>query len=229
MFVVTPGLFGPLVDVSGINIPTNMTAADLLPSEVAGEPLTSGSIDTETLYQIVCFHNLVAEVADEDIENVKFQVEYTRAQYKGSVLHVFKVPPSDYSYETRDVLQTLLRDCDWYGCASYFPKEQYHNVDSWFTTTKGGRSAYFFQSGVWILGVDAENYLARNRFARDLIQQFNGRTPQSMAMLTELGSIVPILVLIAVILGTSRSWGWLLGRISEKWIDSVKLKLTQER
>ena len=82
MFVVIPGLFGPLVNISGINIPTNMAAADLLPSEVAGELLASGSIDTETLYQIVCFHNLVAEVADEDIENIKFQVEYTRAQYK---------------------------------------------------------------------------------------------------------------------------------------------------
>ena len=226
MFVVIPGLIGPLVNISGINIPTNMAAADLLPSEVAGELLASGSIDTETLYQIVCFHNLVAEVADEDIENIKFQVEYTRAQYKGIVLHVFKVPPNDYSLQTRGVLQTLLQDCDWYGCASYFPKEPYNYVDSWFTTTKGGRSAYFFRSGVWIFGVDAENYLTRNRFARDLIQQFNGRTPQSIAIFSELGYIMPIMVvLIAVILGTSRTWGWLLGRISEKWIDSINLKL----
>jgi hypothetical protein len=229
LFVVIPGLFGPLVDTSGISIPTNMAAADLLPSEVAGESFASGSVVTETLYTVVCTSYFVTEVADEDIEDIKFQVEYTRALYDGVVLHAFKAPSIDYRWESEGVLYTLLNDCDWYGCASIFPKNYWTDGDSWFTAKKEGRSAFFFRSGAWVFGVDAENYLARNRFARDLIQHLNGRELRGMTMLAEPGYIVSIIGLIAVILGTSITWGRFLGYISGTAIHSISLNSHRRR
>ena len=202
-----------------------MAAADLLPSEVAGEPLASGSIVTETLYT-VCTSTLVAEVP-EDSSGVP--VEYTRAQYNGGiVIHAFKLIRDDAGpWQSWGVLRALLWDDDWYGGASSFPKASYEaDLDNRFTARKGGRSVFFFSSGVWVFGVDAENYLARNRFARDLIQHLNAPAPLGMVMVAERGYIVPIIVLIAVIMGTSIIWGRLLGKVVEDISGKVKASVS---
>jgi hypothetical protein len=164
-----PILLGPLVNISGINTPNNMDLAVLLPSKVIGEQLDSGSIETEKLY-VVCGHFLSAEVAPEDIEKIKYNVEHTRAQYKGVVIHLFKAS----WWDTQTILYILSHvgtkddislDVDWYGAAL----SSFGWVDR-VTLTKADRSVFFWRSGEWVFGVDAENYEIRNDAAIDLFQ-----------------------------------------------------------
>jgi hypothetical protein len=164
-----PILLGPLVNISEINTPTNIDLAGLLPSKVNGEQLDSGSIETEKLY-VVCGHFLSAEVAPEDIDKIKYNVEHTRAQYEGVVIHLFKAS----WWDTQTILYILSHvgtkddislDVDWYGAAL----SSFGWVDR-VTLTKGDRSAFFWRSGEWIFGVDAENHEIRNDAAIDLFQ-----------------------------------------------------------
>jgi hypothetical protein len=164
-----PILLGPLINISEINTPTNMDLAVLLPSKIIGQQLDSGSIETENLY-VVCGHFLSAEVAPEDIEKIKYNVEHTRARYEGVVIHLFKAS----WWDTETILYILSHvgtddgirlDVDWYGGAL--------SAFGWgdrVTLTNGDRSAFFWRSGEWVFGVDAENFKIRNDAVRDLIQ-----------------------------------------------------------
>ena len=107
-----PILLGPLVNTSGTNAQTNMAAASLLPSKVLSEPVDTYNFDTETLY-VVCGSALTANRSrfDRYTGSTKFQVEHTRAQYKGIVIHVFKVQ-SD-AYMVLDIIRWGETDIDW--------------------------------------------------------------------------------------------------------------------
>jgi len=67
--------------------------------------------------------------------------------------------------DASDALKLILEDEDWYGGASSYTK-----TNDWFTASKGGRSIFFWRSGVWIFGVDAENDNTRNSVAEDFVQ-----------------------------------------------------------
>lgn len=150
VLVVLPGLFTPPVDISGINPATTMTTDELLPSTLAGKQL--GSVDTVN--------------ATVTTDSTSFEVEHTSAEYNGVTVHIIKTQSESYASDTLDV---LLDDDDWYGGAS-----SHTQTNDWFTASKEGRSAFFWRSGIWIFGVDAENDSTRNDVANDLVQHLKG-------------------------------------------------------
>lgn len=146
--VILPGLFTPPVDISGVSPSTSLTGQELLPSTVAGEQLVIDSNYTETL--------------TADTGTRTFDLEHTRAQYNGIYIHIFK---AEFTSDASDTLTLLLDDEDWYGSPS-----SYTQTNDWFTAVKEGRSVFFWRSGTWIFGVDAENDNTRNNAANDLVQ-----------------------------------------------------------
>jgi len=146
--VILPGLFKPPVDISGVSPSTALTAEGILPSAVSGEQLVAESVYNETL--------------TVDTGARTFDIEYTRAEYDGIFIDVFK---AESTSDASDTLRLLLEDEDWYGGAS-----SYTQTNDWFTANKGGRSVFFWRSGTWIFGVDAENDSTRNNAANDLVQ-----------------------------------------------------------
>jgi len=150
VLVVLPGLFTAPVDISGINPATTMTTDELLPSALADKQLTEGSVDTV---------NVTVTTASRN-----FEVEHTSAEYNGVTVHIIKTKSESDASDTLDVLLD-----DWYGSASSHTK-----TNDWFTASKGGRSAFFWRSGVWVFGVDAENDSTRNAAANDLVQHLKG-------------------------------------------------------
>jgi len=150
VLVVLPGLFTPPVDISGINPATTMTTDELLPSALAGKQL--GSVDTVN--------------ATVTTDSRSFEVEHTSAEYNGVTVHIIKIKSESDASDTLDV---LLDDDDWYGGAS-----SHTQTNDWFTASKEGRSAFFWRSGIWIFGVDAENDSTRNDVANDLVQHLKG-------------------------------------------------------
>jgi len=152
VLLVLPGLFTPPVDISGINPATTMTTDELLPSALAGKQLTEGSVDTGN--------------ATVTTDGTNFEVEHTSAEYNGVTVHIIKTKSESDASGTLDV---LLDDDRWYGGASSHTK-----TNDWFTASKGGRSAFFWRSGIWVFGVDAENDSTRNDVANDLVQHLKG-------------------------------------------------------
>lgn len=150
VLLVLPGLFTPPVDISGINPATTMTTDELLPSALADKQL--GNVDTAN------------KTVTTDSRN--FEVEHTSAEYNGVTVHIIKTKSESDASDTLDV---LLDDGDWYGSASSHTK-----TNDWFTASKGGRSAFFWRSGIWVFGVDAENDSTRNDVANDLVQHLKG-------------------------------------------------------
>lgn len=148
VLVVLPGLFTPPVDISGINPATTMTTDELLPSALADKQL--GNVDTV---------NVTVTTASRN-----FEVEHTSAEYNGVTVHIIKTKSESDASDTLDVLLD-----DWYGSASSHTK-----TNDWFTASKGGRSAFFWRSGVWVFGVDAGNDSTRNDVANGLVQHLKG-------------------------------------------------------
>ena len=150
--LVLPGLFTPPADISGINPSTTMSTDELLPSTLADKDLTAGSVDTVN--------------ATVTTDTRSFDVEHTSAGYNGVTVHIIKAQSESDASDTLDV---LLDDDDWYGGAS-----SHTQTNDWFTASKGGRSAFFWRSGRWVFGVDAENDNTRNGVANDLVQHLKG-------------------------------------------------------
>jgi len=146
--VILPGLLRAPVDISGVNPSTTLTTEALLPSAVAGAQLVNGSVYNETL--------------TADTGTRTFELEHTRAEYNGIFLHVLKAQSTS---DASDALRLILEDENWYGGASSYTK-----TNDWFTASKGGSSIFFWRSGIWIFGVDAENDTARNSAANDFVQ-----------------------------------------------------------
>ena len=146
--VILPGLFKPPVDISGIDLSTDMTSSTLLASTLAGKQLDQGSVSTSN-------EQVTTDARD-------FEVTHTTAEYDGVTVHIIK---AQFSSDTADVLDVLINDDGWYGSASASTK-----TNDWFTASKGGRSAFFWISGVWVFGIDAESDTVRNNAASDLAQ-----------------------------------------------------------
>jgi hypothetical protein len=145
-FVFLSGIFNPPVDISGINIATTRTNNELLPSTVAGLQLGSNITEDELFTS----------------DSNSFDVTHTTAQYGDLTVHIYK---TQYSSDASDALTVLLSDESLYGGASSSVK-----TNDWFTANKGGRSVFFWKSGVWVFGIDAENDTIRNTVANDFVQ-----------------------------------------------------------
>lgn len=147
-FVVLSSLFAPPVDISGINLSATSSSYELLPLVVAGKHLDEGSSFTVPL------------AVDTGIRT--FEVERTRATYDGTFVHVFK---ADSTSDASDTLAVLVADVNWFGDAS-----SYTQTSDWFTANKDDRSAFFWQSGTLMFGIDAVDENTRNNAAEDLVQ-----------------------------------------------------------
>jgi hypothetical protein len=146
--LVLPGIFTAPVDISGINLATARTTDELLPMTLADKNLIAGSNITED------------EVVTGD--TLSFHVTRTSAQYNGVRVYIIKAPSASDASET---LGVLFDDDAWYGGASSSVK-----TNDWFTASKGGRTAFFWKSDIWVFGIDAENDTIRNNAAKDLVQ-----------------------------------------------------------
>jgi len=146
--VVLPSIFAPPVSISGINPSTDLTTDALLASTLAGKPLDQASVDTS--------------VEQVFTDGGSFEVTHTTAEYDGVTVHIIK---AQFTSDASDVLVVLLDDDAWYGGASASMK-----TNDWFTASKGGRSAFFWRSNIWVFGVDAENDTVRNNVASDFVQ-----------------------------------------------------------
>ncbi len=150
---VLPGMFSPPVDISGVNPSTDLLTTELLPPTLAGKQLNTGSVTTE------------AELVT--VGTRMFEVQHTSALFDGVTVHIIKAQSvSDAS----DTLEVLLDDDAWYGGSSTYTK-----TNDWFTASKGGRSAFFWRSNIWVFGIDAEDDSTRNSVASDLVQHL--KTP----------------------------------------------------
>jgi hypothetical protein len=150
--LVLLSLFTAPVDVSGINLSTSLTTNDLLPLTLADRQLTAGSNVTGS------------EVVTTDFRS--FNVMHTSAEYDGVTVHIIKAHSAS---DASDTLGVLLNDDAWYGSASSSVK-----TNDWFTVSKGGRTAFFWRTDLWVFGVDAENDTIRNAVANSLVQHLKG-------------------------------------------------------
>jgi hypothetical protein len=132
---------GPPVDISGIEVSGTRTARELFPSTIAGKHLNEGSI------------------VDMD-QSGTFGAEYTIAEYEDVKVNIFKAESDSHAY---DILGNILHG--WYEDATVHVR-----INNWFTANSGTHSVFYWQSGIWVFGIDAQNDDVRNQAARDFIQ-----------------------------------------------------------
>lgn len=90
-------------------------------------------------------------------------IYYTTAYYDEVIVHIAKAP----SYA--DASETLNALYDAYEFARSTTK-----TSNWFTAKGEGYSAFFWKSGVWVFGVEAENSDVRDQVATEFVQHLRG-------------------------------------------------------
>lgn len=146
--VILPRLFTPPVDFSGISLAATRTTDELLPMTLADKDMVTDSNDTRE--QVVT------------VGTTSFNITHTSAQYDEATVHIIKTQSAS---EASDTLGVVFEDDAWYGGASSSTK-----TNDWFTASKGGSTAFFWRSGIWIFGIEAPNDNLRNDVAQDLVQ-----------------------------------------------------------
>lgn len=145
-------LLSPPVDVSGINLSSDITREDLLPDQLVGE-----SLNTETV------------VGGWKSGSGYGYVQTTEAEYGGVTLHVWKAATEQ---EATSALEDYYDDpFDFF----YSGSTQKTGTQSWFTFDGSGISGFAWTSGVWIFGVEAENAQTRNQAATEWMQELRNR------------------------------------------------------
>jgi len=146
--VILPSLFAPPVDFSGINLATTRTTDELLPMTLADQSMVADSNDTRT-------QTVTSGTSS-------FSITHTSAMYGEATVHIIKTQSAS---EASDTLGVVFEDDAWYGGASSSTK-----TNDWFTASKGGSTAFFWRSGIWVFGIEAPNDNLRNDVAQDLVQ-----------------------------------------------------------
>lgn len=90
-------------------------------------------------------------------------IDHTIAQYDGVTVSVYKAPTE---IDASDILNALY---DEYELARARTK-----TPDWFTAEVDGYRVFFWKSGIWVFGVEAENSETRNQAATELIQHLRG-------------------------------------------------------
>jgi len=86
-------------------------------------------------------------------------IGYTTAQYDGVIVSIYKAPSH------ADASGTLNALYDEYEYATSRTK-----TSDWFTAEGTGYSVFYWKSGIWLFGVEAENSNTRNQAATELVQ-----------------------------------------------------------
>jgi len=146
--VILPSLFTPPADFSGINLADTRTTDELLPMTLADLSMVADSNDTRT------------QTVTSD--TTSFSITHTSAMYGEATVHIIKAQSAS---EASDTLDVVFEDDNWYGGASSSTK-----TNDWFTASKGGSTAFFWRSGIWVFGIEAPNDNLRNDVAQDLVQ-----------------------------------------------------------
>lgn len=152
---VLPGLFAPPVDISGVNPPATMTTEELLPTELAGNQLLTGTIQTGD-----------AQVTSD---TRSFLVEHTLALYDGITVNIIK---ADDKYDASDALDVIY-ETEYEETGSGTRTK----TTNWFKCDIDGRRIFFWKSGVWVFGVEAGDSDTRKQAAEDLVQHLRSLSP----------------------------------------------------
>lgn len=151
---VLPGLFAPPVDISGVNPPATMTTEELLPTELAGNQLLTGTIQTGD--------------AQVTTDTRSFLVEHTLALYDGITINIIK---ADDKSDASDALEVIYEDEYESGSGTRT------KTTNWFKVDIDGRYAFFWRSGVWVFGVETGDSDTRKQAAEDFVQHLESLSP----------------------------------------------------
>lgn len=151
---VLPDLFTPPVDISGVNPPATMTTEELLPTELAGNQLLTGTIQTSD--------------AQVTIDTTSFLVDHTLALYDGITVNIIK---ADDKSDASDALDVIYEDN--YGSGSGTRTK----TTNWFKCDVDGKCAFFWRSGIWVFGVEAGDNDTRKQVAEDFVQHLRSLSP----------------------------------------------------
>lgn len=145
ILMAIPRLISPPVDISGINIQGNLSTADLLPNELAYYEYYE---EPQTGYGVV--------ESDDP-----FFVEQTYVPYNGFFAFILR---PDYEEYTSDILDIFYNDN--YGD---LPGSRIR-TETWFTIDSEGLYAFFWRSGRYVFGIQAEDPAMRQQASEDFTQ-----------------------------------------------------------
>jgi hypothetical protein len=143
------GAFKPPVDTSGINLSPTLTTEEVLPAQLINKPL-----DEESAY---------TRDRSGTYDGVEFTVTQTSVEYDGIIVHAVRAGTE------LDASRTLNIFYDGYTGSGSKTK-----TSDWFTFEGSGTSVFFWKSGRWVFGIEADDSTTRNQAAAELVQELRG-------------------------------------------------------
>ena len=153
-------LFTPTIaplDLSGIDLPQNLTTEGLLPTQLANKTLNEEKVFTGPAWGYGTFG--------------EYNVTKTSAHYDGIIIEIIKAddePEASFYYARSYDREDFFDDV--YGHQSKF------RGLSWFTYDADDISGVYWKSGIWVFRVESEDQENRNQAAEEFVQELEDRS-----------------------------------------------------
>ena len=160
-YLFLSGLFGPggffeaPVDTSGINLSSDFTTEELVPTQLVNKPLNEEKIFTFPAWGWGT--------------HGEYNVTKTSALYDGILIEIIK---ADSEPEANTYIERMYDREDFFEDASGVRTR--FKGPSWFTYEADDISGIYWKSRIWVFRVEAVNGEIRNQAAEEFVQELRG-------------------------------------------------------